>query len=83
MEPKEWYQVSYSRDSQRWYTVNDDKARPKRFYSQEAAEQEEVNQKNRRFYPAKETMTCKITESYFSSLADRKTYVTWDYAVLV
>lgn len=83
MEPKIWYQVSYSRDGAKWYTVNDDRGRPRRYYSQEAAEQEEVNQKKRRFYPAKQTLVCKIIESHFSSLEDKKEYVTWEYAVLV
>lgn len=83
MEPKEWWQVNYSRDGVRWYTVSDEKGMPKRYYSQAAAEQEEVNQKNRRFYPAKHTMSYKITETYFSSLEDRRVYTTWHYSMLV
>jgi len=83
MEPKEWYQVSYTRNCVRWFTVTDDIGMPKRFFDIAAAEQEQVNQIRKRFYPARDTMVVRITESYFSDLSDRQVYCNWDYAVML
>lgn len=82
MTPQEWYQVSYTRNQERWFVLSDDKGQEKKFFSFAAANTAGLALKERRLFPAKDFMVFKVTESYFSDLVDRQTYRTTDYMLV-